>query len=53
MFLYHQLAREERFRITTLLMCGTTHAEIARQLQRRPSTISRQLRRNVTHHDGS
>lgn len=52
MHTYHQLTQEERYRITALLMCGFAQAEIARQLQRHPSTISRELRRNVTHHDG-
>jgi IS30 family transposase len=33
-------------------MCRCSRAEIARQLQRHPSTIGRELRRNVTHHDG-
>ena len=49
---YHQLTQQERYRITALLMCGATRAEIARQLQRHPSTIGRELRRNVTTHDG-
>jgi IS30 family transposase len=45
---YHQLTQEERYRITALRMCGRSPAEIARQLQRHPSTIGRELRRNVT-----
>jgi IS30 family transposase len=49
---YHQLTQEERYRITALRMCRCSRAEIARQLQRHPSTIGRELRRNVTHHDG-
>ena len=48
---YHQLTQEERYRITALRMCGCSHAEIARQLQRHPSTIGRELRRNRTTHD--
>ena len=51
MLTYHQLTQEERYRITALLMCGCSRAEIARQLQRHPSTIGRELRRNVTTHD--
>jgi IS30 family transposase len=49
---YHQLTQEERYRITALRMCRCSRAEIARQLQRHPSTIGRELRRNVTNHDG-
>jgi IS30 family transposase len=49
---YRQLTQEERYRITALRMCRCSRAEIARQLQRHPSTIGRELRRNVTHHDG-
>jgi transposase, IS30 family len=49
---YHQLTQEERYRITALRMCRYSRAEIARQLQRHPSTIGRELRRNLTHHDG-
>ena len=49
---YHQLTQEERYRITALRRCGCWRAEIARQLQRHPSTIGRELRRNVTTHDG-
>lgn len=49
---YHQLTQEERYRITAHRMAGCTQAEIARLLQRHPSTISRGLRRNVTRHDG-
>lgn len=48
---YHQLTQEERYRITALRMCRCSHAEIARQLQRHPSTIGRELRRNATAHD--
>jgi IS30 family transposase len=49
--MYHQLTQEERYRITALRMCRCSRAEIARQLQRHPSTIGRELRRNVTNHD--
>ncbi len=48
---YHQLTQEERYRITALRMCRCSRAEIARQLQRHPSTIGRELRRNATNHD--
>ena len=52
MLTYHQLTQEERYRITALRMCGFSQAEVARQLQRHPSTIGRELRRNLTTHDG-
>ena len=48
---YHQLTQEERYCITALLLSGHSHADIARSLSRHPSTISRELRRNRTHHD--
>lgn len=49
---YHQLTKEERYAITAQLMCGSSQAQIAKVLGRDPSTISRELRRNRTHHDG-
>lgn len=49
---YHQLTQEERYRIAAYRMCGTSQSEIARLLQRHPSTIGRELRRNATNHDG-
>jgi IS30 family transposase len=49
---YHQLTQEERYAITAQLMCGDSQAEIARTLDRARSTISRELRRNRTRHDG-
>ncbi len=36
---YHQLTQEERYRITAHRMCGTSQVEIARLLQRHPSTM--------------
>jgi IS30 family transposase len=48
---YHQLTQEERYRITALRMCRCSRAEIARQLQRHPSTVGRESRRNATAHD--
>lgn len=50
---YHQLAREERYTIAYLKQNGASQAEIARQLNRSPSTISRELVRNATTHDGA
>ena len=49
---YRQLSQQERYTITALLICRQTHAEIARRLGRDPSTVSRELGRNRTHHDG-
>lgn len=49
---YHQLTQEERYRITAHRMAGCSQAEIARLLQRSPSTIGRELKRNATRHDG-
>jgi transposase, IS30 family len=48
---YHQLTQEERYRITAHRMAGNSLAQIARLLQRHPSTIGRELRRNATRHD--
>jgi transposase, IS30 family len=49
---YHQLTQEERYLITAQLMCGQSPARIGRLLERHRSTITRELRRNATHHDG-
>ena len=49
---YHQLTQEERYLITAQRMCGQSPAQIARSLGRHRSTITRELRRNATHHDG-
>lgn len=49
---YHQLTQEERYRITALRMAGYSQVRIAAMLERHPSTIGRELRRNVTRHDG-
>ena len=49
---YHQLTHDERYSITGLLRIGRTQAEIAVELGRSRSTINRELRRNVTRHDG-
>ena len=49
---YHQLSQEQRYCITAQLISGCSQAEIARVLGRHPSTIGRELRRNVTHRDG-
>src|SRR5437660_7458118 len=49
---YHQLTQEERYLITAQLMCLRSLAQISRLLGRHRSTITRELRRNATHHDG-
>ena len=49
---YHQLTQEERYLITAQLKCGFTRAQIAKTMGRHRSTITRELRRNVTNHDG-
>ena len=43
---YQQLSVEERIKIEALLGAGLIPKEIAQQLGRNPSTISRELRRN-------
>ncbi len=49
---YHQLTQEERYSITALMRTGCSQAEVAAELGRARSTISRELRRNATHYDG-
>jgi IS30 family transposase len=49
---YHQLTQEERYLISAHLAAGRTPGEIARLLSRSPSTVSRELQRNATTHDG-
>ena len=49
---YRQLTSEERYTLGRLHRQGRTQAEIARTLDRHPSTICRELQRNRTRHDG-
>jgi IS30 family transposase len=49
---YHQLTQEERYLISAHHVAGCSGRAIARLLQRSPSTVSRELRRNATRHDG-
>jgi transposase, IS30 family len=49
---YHQITSEERYMLSRLRVQGFSQAAIARWMQRHPSTISRELRRNRTMHDG-
>lgn len=50
---YHQLTREERYLIAWGLRFQQSCREIAEALGRAPSTVSREVRRNVTVHDGA
>src|SRR5687768_4551650 len=50
---YRQLSTEERYQIGALRRQGCTSRQIAEMLQRHPSTISREVKRNVTPHDGA
>jgi len=49
---YHQLTQEERYLISNGLRLNCSQRELARLLGRSPSTISRELERNATAHDG-
>lgn len=49
---YHQLTQEERYMIAAQRMCGYSAADIGRVLGRHRSSVTRELRRNATHHDG-
>jgi IS30 family transposase len=50
---YHQLTQEERYLIAGGLRLGCSLNELADELARSPSTISREVRRNATSHDGA
>lgn len=50
---YRQLAREERYLISAYLKAKWSLRAIAAELGRSPSTISREVRRNATTHDGA
>jgi len=45
--IYTQLTQEQRYQISALLAAGRSQAEIAKELDRSPSTISRELNRNT------
>ena len=49
---YHQLTQEERYLISSGVRLKRSQRELAKLLGRSPSTISRELRRNATTHDG-
>lgn len=49
---YHQLTQEERYLISSGVRLKRSRRELAKLLGRSPSTLSRELRRNATAHDG-
>ena len=49
---YRQLNAEERSALTALRSVGLNQAQIARELGRHRSTVSRELKRNAAPHDG-
>jgi IS30 family transposase len=51
--LYHQLTQEERYLIASGLRLTRSLRELARECGRATSTISREIRRNATTHDGA
>ena len=44
---YHQITTEERYTISVLKKQGVSYSAIARELGRSPSTISREIKRNI------
>src|SRR6185295_8582967 len=50
---YHQLTREERYLIASGLLLNLTLRDLATLLGRAPSTVSREVCRNATTHDGA
>jgi IS30 family transposase len=50
---YRQLTQEERYLIGAHLRTGASLSAIARDLGRHPSTVSREIERNRTRHDGA
>jgi IS30 family transposase len=50
--MHAQITLEERYAIAALKQCGRSVRAIARELTRSPSTISREIARNRTSHDG-
>jgi IS30 family transposase len=49
---YHQLSQLQRYLITAGTISNLSKADIARKLERSPSTISRELARNLRESDG-
>lgn len=50
---YHHLTQEERYLIASWLRLRRSQREMAEELGRAPSTVSREIRRNATVHDGA
>lgn len=50
---YRQLTKEERYQISVLRTQGFKNPAIAAALQRHPSTIAREVKRNATPYDGA
>ena len=50
---YHQITSEERYSLGLLRQRGLRPAAIARVLGRHRSSITREIQRNATHHDGT
>ena len=50
---YHQLTQEERYLIAGGLRLSLSQRELAERLGRSRSTVSREIRRNATAHDGA
>lgn len=50
---YHQLTQEERYLISGGLRLALSQRELAEELGRSRSTVSREMRRNATAHDGA
>ena len=44
---YHQINQEERYEIYALRKAGISQKEVAKRLNRDPSSISRELKRNA------
>jgi IS30 family transposase len=50
---YHQLTQDERYAIAGGLRIGFSHRQMAQKLRRSPSSVSREILRNSTVHDGA
>ena len=50
---YHQLTQEERYLIAGGLRLILSQRQLAKETGRAPSTVSREIRRNATTHDGA